>query len=403
MNSNLNENKNDLYFQLGVILLLSINLACSSETSTKAEESTVGQACQSGVPSKLVFLNSNAAGSVPLSDFQIQDPKACVSFFSAIADDCGQVVAAVDADSWIVDSTVGHVQSHSANQANICFNQGQPIGKSIQFSVNGEVANLPVSVNWTPAKVNSLFRWYKADQFLPKESNVVVGQSSSPWLDLSMSSDFFNSTAAANREPRFLKQMFSQPTLRICGVSGGCSATSNQHLRIASSYASFANTDFTIYYVVARASSTANFLLVNQSNGNHTGTFMGWISNTQFRVGLAGPSSGPSVTVNIPGYSGVPQLEIWSARLNTGSDPVDRSLRVSRNNQILASDSSIQSQQATAVTIPYIGTQRSDHNGAHFYISEVIIYKKAVSNSENCEIQKYLSSKHEVTLDVPCE
>jgi len=130
----------------------------------------------------------------------------------------------------------------------------------------------------------------------------------------------FPGVATAGRLPRFSSSVFSVPTIEFCGSAAGCAGVSQSaHMRTSSSFADYAGSDLTLFVNVARANGNRNYLLVNQSSGNNTGIFLGWISSTTMRFGLNGPSGTPNFDVTVPTYAGPPALELWTVRLNSGS------------------------------------------------------------------------------------
>jgi hypothetical protein len=68
----------------------------------------------------------------------------------------------------------------------------------------------------------------------------------------------------------------------------------------------------------------------------------------------------------------------------------------------LAANTSLTTQQVTATTLPYAGTQRSEHSQASFDVAEIIVYKRALTTIERCQVDRYLSQKYSIALSVNC-
>ena len=387
------------------LLLAFVLVGCGASSGSKNSANDGQIQCNPNVTGSLAIRSVPTDGSTPqvLRDLNLVNPSSCVNLEAVSLNECGDFLSTMNPDSWTVDENLAYLNIN-ASQAEICFHRGgTPANMSspIEFSSANQSALINVSVEWTPQKISDLFRWYKADSFKPAADQFPIGQSSSRWSDFSLSNQYAG-MAAAGREP-FYKSSGAFPIVQICGSAAGCSGVSqSQHLRVGSSFAEFANSDLTLFYVVARKNANVNYLLVNQSNGNNTGTFFGWVSNTQFRMGLNGPSGSNQVTATIPVYSGSPQFEIWSGRLATVSNVESGGLRLYLNHAELAANTSVTTQQVTVTTIPYVGTQRSEHAGANFDVAEIIIYKRALSSTERCQVDQYLSQKYGLNLAVSC-
>jgi hypothetical protein len=244
-----------------------------------------------------------------------------------------------------------------------------------------------------PTDVPELTRWYSAASYLPIADGTVVGLNGvSPWLDFGAAATPYNAYALTGREPRIKTTLFPQPVIEICGISGGCTGTvaMNTHMRTAPSFTEYADNDLTLFVVAARANGNRNYLLSNQSIGNNTGTFLGWVSGTVMRFGLAGPGGTPAITATVPDYGGTPTLEVWTARLNTGGDTYQPGMSLYLNGVLVGSDANVTQKPAAVTTIPYIGTQRSDHNNAHFYVADWVYFKRALPQTELEKIHAYL-------------
>lgn len=389
---------------LGLPLSL-IFMGCGASSSSKNSANNGQIQCNPNVTSSFAIRTIPTDGSTPiiLRDLNLVNPSSCVNLEAVSLNECGDFLSTISPDLWTVDENLAYLNSNAA-QAEICFHRGGTLANMpspIEFTSANQSALINVSVEWTPQKINDLFRWYKADSFKPLNDNILVGQSSSRWSDFSLSNQYAG-MATSGREPRY-KNTGAFPIVQICGSSAGCAGVSqNQHLRIGSSFAEFANTDLTLFYVVARKNVNVNYLLVNQSNGNNTGTFFGWVSNTQFRMGLSGPSGANQVTATIPAYSGTPEFEIWTGRLGTVNNVENPGLRIYLNHAELAANTNVVTQQVTATTIPYVGTQRSEHSSANFEVAEIIVYKRALTSIERCQVDRYLSQKYNLTLAVNC-
>jgi hypothetical protein len=388
-----------------LLILPFLFLGCGASSGSKNSANNGQIQCNPNVTGSFAIRSVPTDGSSPLilRDLELVNPSSCVNLEAVSLNECGDFLTTINPDSWTVDENLAYLNSNAA-RAEICFHRGGTLANMpspVEFSSANQSALINVSVEWTPQKINDLSRWYKADSFKPAIENLLVGQTSIRWSDFSLSNQYAG-MAASGREPLY-KNSGGFPVVQICGSTAGCAGVSqSQHLRIGSSFAEFANTDLTLFYVVARKNANVNYLLVNQSNGNNTGTFLGWVSNTQFRMGLNGPSGANQVTATVPAYNGTPQFEIWSGRLGTVANVENPGLRIYLNHAEVAANAAVTTQQVTATTIPYVGTQRSEHSNAHFDVAEILVYKRALTARERCQVDRYLSQKYNLTLAVSC-
>ncbi len=379
-------------------------LACGSAgTASGKAEDEQQTSCKPGIVDSIAFTD-NATASSPLSPFWVlRSPTQCQTLYASAWDSCGQKVGPVTPSSWSANSNLAYIESNTGSSAVVCFHKGPSaaFGSSglVWAFVDGSMHSVALDLTWEPTSIANLQRWYRADSFMPLADQLVGVSGTSPWLDLSGGSSPYNSSALAGRMPMFTTEL-GFPALRLCGVNSTATCpgvTTNQHMRIAPSFAAFSLIDLTVIYVAARANANANYLLVNQSIGNNTGVFLGWMSDTEFRFGLNGPGGTPRISATIPAYSGTASAEIWTARLNTGSDVDNMGLTLFRNGTVVASDTTVTTKSPTATTIPYIGTQRSDQNNAKFYVSEVLVYWRALSSAELTRLHQYLQAKYNIS------
>jgi len=64
----------------------------------------------------------------------------------------------------------------------------------------------------------------------------------------------------------------------------------------------------------------------------------------------------------------------------------------------LAANTSLTTQQVTATTLPYAGTQRSEHSQASFDVAEINVYQRALTSKEHCQVDRYLSQKYSLVI-----
>lgn len=377
-----------------------------STSSTQAPENN--NLCKENVPFDIKLRDGSGASANSLDALELTD-QFSQTLYAAHFDECGKYLSDASVSSWsISDSNFVSISESDTSKVVLKAVRGAtPIPTTTELSAQatGVTKNFPVNVKWTISSTADLFRWYRADSYLPALDGGAVGSSILTGLtDFSGDENAFTGVVTATgREPRLRLTAFSRPVLQLCGVSSNCSdITMNSHLRIASSYAAFANTDLTFIFVIARANNNTQFLLTNQSAGNNTGAFLGIINGTQFRFGLSGPGGNPQLNVAIPAYDGNPKLEIWTARLDTDASSVNFGMQVYRNGAVLGSFTNNIQQQATATTIPLIGTQRNENNNSNFYFAEMATYKRALSESELCKIHQFLSDKYELGLNLMC-
>lgn len=376
----------------------------SVETITTAPNLESPQ-CKSGIASGLAAQKVEASGPIRVDRITVKDLTAFnLSLISV--DDCGDSLGPIVAESWSLSPNFPGVFLESQNsEAQIYLNAGEPVEPAfVRAERSGLAVDIPVEIQWSVLQTPSLLRWYKADQFVQQNDGTVVGTNATNALrDHSKTLSYSAVVTGAGREPRLRPNLFAQPVLEFCGVSGGCSGiSSNSHLRTGASFAQYAGTDFTLFYVVARASMGPQYFLVNQSNGNNSGIFLGYTNNTTLRLGLSGPQGNPQISANVSGYMAPAALEIITARLDTNAESPLKGLRLYRNGVQIAADPNVVSQQASVTTIPFIGTQRSDHNGARFYFGESATYTRALDATEICVIHRYLDQKYELGLNLTC-
>lgn len=326
----------------------------------------------------------------------------------ATFDNCGNYVADAVVDAWqITGEAKAFLSSQQTSSIRINAHKGATLtATSMQLGLQSGslAASVPLQVRWTLSSTLDLVRWYRADSLPAFANGDAIGTPLlSPLDDLGGDLVPFPAVVTTSgREARLSSSLFARPTLQLCGVSSGCSGiTSNSALRISSNYGTFANSDLTIVFVVARANDNVNFLLANQSAGNNTGAFMGFTSGTNFRFSVAGPFGSPQINATIAPYSGPPTLEIWTARLDTQLTSSGLGMQIYRNGQLIASQA-IVSQQSSAATIPFIGTPRNDHNSANFHFGELAVYKRALSEDELCRVHQFLSNKWSLGLELGC-
>jgi len=280
---------------------------------------------------------------------------------------------------------------------------------TLTSDAQGKLGRIPIEVKWSITDTPNLLRWFRVDEYVQTADNTALGVD-----NVTEISDFTTAAATSSnppfpalsptgRAPMLRKTVFSRPVLQFCGVNAGCSGISlNSALRVGSNYNHYAARDLTFFYVVARNSTATQHFLVNQSNGNNTGIYLGYINDTTLRFSLTGPTGATRVSATVAGYSGTPALEILTARLDTSAGSTLPGLRLYRNASVVASDPAILSQQAAATTIPYIGTQRTDFDNGNFYLAETAHFTRALSEAEMCKIHRYFDQKYPLGLSITC-
>lgn len=280
---------------------------------------------------------------------------------------------------------------------------------------------------FSPAQIPGLIRWYSAFEYGSVAEGTRIGLSgATPLSDQSARPEAYAATATSVGSPARLRvalatrstalgigggQASGVPLLQFCSASQACvGLTDSSNLRVGSSYADFANRDLTIFVTLARGSNTPQPILINQSAGNNSGVFLGYRSDTVFRFSLVGPNSTPAgagapiVDAVVPGYSGTPTLELWTARLATlptasGSAPETPGLTLYRNGDPapIATNASVSTQQATATVYPNIGSQRGDYAAFRFALGDLLIFERALTRAEQTQVETYLASRYCVT------
>ncbi len=369
--------------------------------------------CISGVPVTLriqntSFTQSSSVNDPVLSSLTLSDALQ-TRFYIGAFDACDRLVttsALTDLTQWQLSSPdYGYLSSSSGSDTQLNLTlfatlTGAPV--RLSAALGSLAAQTDLTVSWTPASTSGLLRWYKADSLMPLSDDVIVGESgSTPVKDLSRNAAAYDATASTNREPLFYAStsFSSRPLLRFCGGLTTCSPTSlNEHLRIGSTYADFAATDFTLFIVAARANASSNYYVSNQIAANNTGIFLGYTSNTNLRFSLAGPGGTPSLNLARPAYSGSPALEILTARLDTNALSPQPGMQIYLDGGLAIDDSSVSVTQASAVTLPYLGTSRNENNSSSFYVGEFLFYTRALDSAELCAIHSYLNVKFNLEL-----
>lgn len=390
------------------------NLRCSSESSTTTQTNPSGgggqnaPTCTANIPASLKARSASGPTASSLEKLTLKD-ELNKEVYLGVFDDCGNFMRNATTAQW---SRTGDVHFEILNNNSATTNlfpfrgaTSIPTNTILRAETEGLGVDIPTEIRWAITDLTQHLRWYRADSLVSSTEGDAVGSSALTALeDLGPTATRYNAVVtAAGREPRLRRQVFARPVLEFCGVSSSCSGISmNSHLRIGSSFATFANTDLTFVYVLARANGNTNFILANQSAGNNTGTFLGFTSNTNFRFGLAGPGGSPQLNVTIPAYGGTPQLEIWTARLDTQIGSSTFGMQVFRNGTLLGSTTTGITQQTTATTIPFIGTQRSENNSARFYFAEMAAYTRALSDTELCPLHQFLADKYQLNINFSC-
>ena len=362
--------------------------ACTSESSKSTAEG-----CNPS-PAALVFRQGAQNQENVVQSLVLQDPD-CEIFSLATRSGCGELSTSLEADTLNLSSTYGFVSRLDDSKVEVCFNKGAtPPDNPTALTANYLQWSSSVSflIKRTPTDIPDLYRWFRPEAYLPATDGTRVGIGGvNPWADLNNTSPAYNANASGGREPIFRSDVLGEPALEICGVNAGCAGvTSSQHMRVASSFNDLSGTDMTLAVVVARANGNANYLLSNQSSGNNTGLFLGWTSSTNLRFGLQGPGGSPQFNVTVPAYSGAPEFEVWLVRINTVGAISEMGLSIFRNGVLMAQDPNWTQQPIPAVTIPLIGTQRSDHNNSRFFVRDFLYYKRALTDTEVARLSQYL-------------
>lgn len=408
---------------LFLLLVWVLPISCSRSSGTIGQASEVNPPsaspapCVGGTATALQLREGLGSATSEIAPSTLTDSFS-KTLYVAELDSCGNFLSNPSDVTWALNNlTYGYLSTTSGSTADLYLNKnatttGQTVDVTVTKASPSLTKTVSFQVAWTPKNIANLIRWYRVDSYMPSTSDgaLVGNQGVSDLPDYQNVGTAYNAYSVnaappTDRRPSFNTSLFGKSVLVFCGSTTGCSGvTANTHLRTASSYADYAGTDLTIFFVGARANANKQYYFVNQSNGNNTGTFLGFTSNTTFRFGITGPAGGSNfVQATVSGYAAPPALEIWTGRLET-ADPMSalKGLRLFRNGAQVASNSAVISQQATATTIPYLGTQRNDNNNSQFYLGEFLVYNRALTSTELCQVHTFLNNKFSLGISNPC-
>ncbi len=258
--------------------------------------------------------------------------------------------------------------------------------KAAQQTKNSEIAAIPNMVLWLDA--------VSPDSFNVADTQLVNGQAISSWKDVNsnLPSKFrisaLQPTAAAM--PTYASSGINGiPALNFDGIS--------DFLLINSTILS--QTDFTIFVVDQRGKSSAGFLIgtANFVSGNYKDIALGYGNDTT-------TNSVMNFAPNSPSSSGVLVNNVISKFGSTVSR-IHSAIRSSNkgsfyyiNGNLTGSNITLEGKIQIDIAFSNIGIGRHNTNSTqvNYYlgrIGEIIVYTRALKNSERAVVEKYLSNK----------
>ncbi|MBX9766941.1 MAG: hypothetical protein K2X47_06695 [Bdellovibrionales bacterium] len=363
------------------------------------------------VPGALVRMSIERAvdGTLPLGNPEVLRDAQALSVFLNGRDASGNFVSTMSAVNWSVTKPNlawvepgpkggAILRAHTTGTAS-----GDPLGLEAEVTSNGvlfRVQSGPIEIVHTPQQVPGLVAWYKADALettLADGAAVGDAKAGSVWEDWSGSaSPYAANEPSQNRRPTYVSRKANRPPMVLfCSVSG-CADSTSDRLRIATSLSNFAlaESDFTIFTVSERGSDGANHILSN--NSVKGGPFLGWMGKGVLRLGTNGSSGDQYIEAYTPPFF-KPQLEMITGRLDQSGKSGEPGLSLFLDGALISENPKFDQPSKGGGPIPYLGGSTS-----HLSLGEVLIYSRALSKDERCEVQTYLNLKWSLQLGSPC-
>lgn len=187
----------------------------------------------------------------------------------------------------------------------------------------------------------------------------------------------------------------SEPTLsdNVFGPHQAVSFDGGEYLEFDGSF--LANTDYTVFAVVQRRSSTnPNHYLGGTTESNNQNLHLGWRTSTELTHAQWGLGAGNDYNINVAPFNATdlrPELHVFRHSSTEGKSTfIDGSLEANSTNE-----SSLASFDGAA-----IGRFRT----SDFFtgdVAEILIYTEALSDADRVGIESYLTSKWNYDTEVP--
>jgi hypothetical protein len=382
---------------LVAFLLMSIACKKDDDDTSVVTPPPEQSSCTPGVPTHLRLTTQYGSQQSSAAEIFVKDTLA-VSVIAATYDNCEKKVSNVNATWSLLTANVGTLLENVDGSASLLLNQGATLLTNpavIIANYQAFESNVRIHVSWTISDISELYRWYRADSLHLNDGAKVGIANSSAVMDFGSRTEPFAGVSAKDREPILSLKDFRVPMIRFCGAK--CEGnTQTPSLRVAGHHAAFKYSDLTLFFVVARNSEASNYLLSNQLGGNSSGLFVGWTSDTNFRVSLNGPDQKPVVDYTTePFQEGSASIDIWTVRIGVNPGEKPRGIRLYRNGlEVASNEEAVDVPELGLKSLPYLGSERRENAKSDFYLGEFIVYKKALSSDEIDAVYAFLKSKY---------
>jgi len=135
--------------------------------------------CTSTVATGLRVRTAEGETAQNVENLILSNP-ACETFALSTVNTCGLYLSNVEPANVNVDSSLGYVTQQTGSQFQICFRKGsvspaQAGAISVTAAGFDTAARVNLELRRTPTQVPDLFRWYKAESYLPMADLTLVG------------------------------------------------------------------------------------------------------------------------------------------------------------------------------------------------------------------------------------
>lgn len=218
--------------------------------------------------------------------------------------------------------------------------------------------------------------WFKADKGVTANSSSLV----SSWSDQSINSK--NATIAVNSPLNIENSINFNPAIYF---NDGL----NEYFNI--DIESIKNSDYTLIVIAKRSSSKAqSYLLGTNSFGNNQGLHFGYRANTTFTLG----QYANDINLSVKGFDNPQELPVL---IRGQLDQTVGRLTSELKDGVLLTQTETNRVPLTGTATGTLGKYQGD--GFEGYISEVMIYSKALSSPEIRKIYSYLAIKYGLSLE----
>jgi hypothetical protein len=296
------------------------------------------------------------------------------------------------------------------------------------FRVKAELSSPSLSVESGEFSIESvvrtkanLARWYRADAFGQDLADLtLLGTDGPPDLRaVDLSPHAHHATANGSARPSFRQETFGTfSSFFFCRDSNNAvfcpgEDTTRDRFRISSNTQSsnwpLTHEDsnyssVTLFVVLKREESHSSALHVAavQSVGQPHGLYFGFPNSTTVSFGINGLGGGTRVQPSLGVFSN--EAELYIGVYDRGSGNSDGLLALFRNQNEtpLAQLNSLNPQTVGNTSLfMNLGQSFQDNNGK-LHIAEFILFARALSNTERCEVRQYLVKKYELGFEEDC-